>query len=145
MEDTLLLGDIVLVDMRTTRLFPLRRGEIVVFEYPPEPEVWYLKRVVGLPGESLELRGGHLYVDGSPMEESYVNDDHREAEDFGPAAVPEGHYFVLGDHRNRSSDSRVWGFVTLDRMRGRAYRIYWSGGDPQNWERTGSSLALEGR
>src|SRR5262245_34037515 len=145
MEDTLLLGDIVLADMRASRLFPLRRGEIVVFEYPPEPDVWYLKRVVGLPGEELELRAGYLYIDGSPIEESYVNDEYRGGDDFGPVTVPGDSYFVLGDHRNLSSDSRVWGFVSRDRMRGRGYRIYWSGGDEVDWERIGSSFSLQVR
>jgi signal peptidase I len=73
MADTILLDDIVLADMRTSRLFPLRRGEIIIFEYPPEPEISYLKRVVGLPGETLELRAGHLHVDGLLLEEPYVN------------------------------------------------------------------------
>ena len=105
----------------------------------------YVKRVVGLPGENLELRSGRLYVDESPVEESYINEDYREAENFGPVIVPEDHFFVLGDRRNRSSDSRVWGFVSRERMRGRAYRIYWSGGDGRNWVRMGRSLSLQGR
>ena len=134
MADTILLDDIVVADMRTSRLFPLRRGEIVIFEYPPEPEVSYIKRVVGLPGETLELRSSQLHVDGLPLEESYVNEDYREAENFGPVIVPEDHYFVLGDHRNRSSDSRVWGFLSRDHIQGKAYRIYWPGGEDPDWE-----------
>jgi len=145
MADTIFLDDIVLADMRTSRLFPLRRGEIIIFEFPTDPEVWYVKRVVGLPGENLELRSSHLHVDGLPVEESYVNEDYRGAENFGPVIVPEGHYFVLGDHRNRSSDSRVWGFVSRDRILGKAYRIYLPGGDDPNWERIGSSLSLQGQ
>jgi signal peptidase I len=138
MEDTLLVGDYIMVNRFVyspaeteleRRLLPqreVRRGDVVVFKFPPEPEVDYIKRVVGLPGDTVELRRGHLYVNGDPLSEPYVRDDHREREFFPPVVVPEGNYFVMGDHRNRSLDSRAWGTVPRELVKGRALLIWWS-------------------
>lgn len=145
MEDTILIGDYVIVNRfiyaPTTfewerRLLPIRepgRGDIIVFKHPPEPERDFIKRIAALPGETVELRGGDLYIDGKRIEEPYVNELYRHVKHYGPVTVPEDHYFLLGDHRNRSADSRVWGPVSADLIKGRAILILFSTdapGDP---------------
>lgn len=138
MEDTLLIGDYIMVNRFVyaptafeweRRLLPvrdIRRGDIVVFKFPNEPEVDYIKRVVGLPGDTIELRRGHLFVNGQPVEEPYVNDHYRQRDHFGPEQVPPGHYFCMGDHRDRSQDSRSWGPVPRELIKGRALLVWWS-------------------
>jgi len=126
MEATLLIGDYVTVDTRQSKLFPMRRGMIAVFRHPRHQEELLIKRVVGLPGETIELRDGILYIDRRPKQESYVSPQYRDHDDFGPMTIDAGHYFVLGDHRNRSNDSRSWGLVPEDHMRGRVRSIWWS-------------------
>ncbi len=138
MEDTLLIGDYIMVnrfvyaptvfewERRVLPVRDIRRGDIVVFKFPNEPEVDYIKRVVGLPGDTIELRRGQLFVNGQPVEEPYVNDDYRQRDHFGPEQVPPGHYFCMGDHRDRSQDSRAWGPVPRELMKGRALLVWWS-------------------
>ena len=156
MAPTILLGDMVLADMRRSAVFPIRPGDIIVFRYPPEPETFYMKRVVGLPGQTIEVRGGLLVVDGqvrtqssSVVTESFEGPSYTlrmsEREYFGPVVVPEGNYFVLGDNRDRSSDSRVWGTVPQELVEGIVYRV-WFSMDPDSggirWDRVGKSLSL---
>jgi signal peptidase I len=147
MEDTLLIGDYIMVNRYVyspaetsweRALFPVRdvrRGDVIVFKFPEEPETDYIKRVVGIPGDVIELRSGSLYVNGQLVDEPYVQDSYRDRNCdpyqsgsgcFGPKTVEPGHYFCMGDHRNRSSDSRVWGFVPRDLIKGRALMIWWS-------------------
>lgn len=138
MEDTLLIGDYIMVNRfiyapssfewedGVLPIRNVRRGDVIVFKHPPQPEVDYIKRVVGLPGDVVELRAGYLHVNGLRVEEPYVNDEYRQNEYYGPKKVPWNHYFVMGDHRNRSSDSRNWGFVPRDLVKGRALLIWWS-------------------
>jgi signal peptidase I len=129
MMDTLLIGDMVIADMRKSKLFPLRRGQIIVFRHPEKLDVAYIKRAIGLPGETVELRDGFLYVDGRRVDEPYVQPDFRQQDphrNFGPLVVQQDHYFVLGDHRNQSSDSRFWGQVPQALVEGRARSIWWS-------------------
>ncbi len=138
MEDTLLIGDYIMVNRFVyaptsfdweRSLLPVRdvrRGDIVVFKYPDSPEVDYIKRIVGLPGDTVEMRQGYLYVNGVRQEEPYVRSDYRPADSFGPRRVPDNSYFALGDHRNRSADSRVWGFVPRALLKGRALFVWWS-------------------
>jgi signal peptidase I len=129
MMDTLLVGDVVIADMRKSTLFPVRRGDIVVFRAPPKPEILLMKRVIGLPGETVELRDGLLFVDGRSVDEPYVRPDYRERDrkrNVGPVSVSQDHYYVLGDHRNQSADSRFWGFVPRSNLEGRARSIWWS-------------------
>src|SRR5690606_14744475 len=85
------------------------RGDVVVFDYPNDPSRDFIKRVVGLPGDVVEVRSQHVYVNGLPVEEPYL--DTPPAYDFGPATVPDGHIFVLGDNRNNSFDSHNWGML----------------------------------
>jgi len=138
MEDTLLIGAYIMVNRYVfspaeasweRKLLPvrdIRRGDIVVFKFPQEPETDYIKRVVGLPGETLELRRGHVFINGTMLDEPYVKESYRTRDTLPPMKVPEGHYWVMGDHRDRSSDSRVWGFVPRELIKGRALLIWWS-------------------
>lgn len=141
MMDTLLIGDYIMVNrfVYAPHVFdwerwllpirPISRGDVVVFKQPEEPEVDFIKRVVGLPGDIVELRKGYLHVNGHPVPEPYVNDEYRREDpkkDFGPVEVLPGHFFVLGDHRNQSADSRFWGLVPRKLMKGRALLIWWS-------------------
>jgi signal peptidase I len=103
-----------------------RRGDVVVFKHPNEPEQDFIKRIVGLPGERVELRDGAVVVDGRPLEEPYLNPLYDGGDDFGPLTVAAGHYFLLGDHRNRSSDSRSWGLVSAELLKGRAFLVVFS-------------------
>ena len=143
MEDTLLVGDYILVNRFLhaptassveRRLLPvreLRRGEVIVFKHPDSPELDYIKRVVGLPGETVELRRGVVHIDGIPLHEPYVNGLYRLEDSSPPQRVPRDSFFVLGDHRNQSSDSRVWGMVPRHLIKGRAFLILLSTGAPQ--------------
>jgi signal peptidase I len=138
MENTLLIGDYIMVNRFVyaptasgweRAILPvreIRRGDVVVFKHPPEPEVDYIKRVIGLPGDTVELRGGRLFVNDEWVEEPYVSEDYRINENYGPYTVPPGQYFMMGDHRNRSSDSRVWGPVPRELIKGRALLVWWS-------------------
>jgi len=152
MENNLLIGDHLLVnkfvlgpsDSGLERaLLPLgtiRRGDVVVFKYPEEPERDFIKRVIGLPGETIELKQKKVYVNGTPLDEPYVHfleppgaaDAASEVtsldvrERYGPVTVPADRYFVMGDNRDNSQDSRYWGFLPRDYVKGRALIIYWS-------------------
>jgi signal peptidase I len=149
MENNLLIGDHLLVNKFIfgptagsieRKLLPvrdIRRGDVIVFKYPDEPDRDFIKRVIGLPGETLELRAKKVYIDGQPLDEPYVHfletsADAQEItsfdvrENFRPVRVPEGFYFVMGDNRDNSQDSRYWGFLPRHYVKGRALMIYWS-------------------
>jgi signal peptidase I len=138
MEDTLLIGDYIMVnrfifapvsfdwERKILPVRDVRRGDVVVFKYPVQPEVDYIKRIVGLPGDTLEVRDGYLYVNGHRQDEPYVNPSYREGKPFGPVVVEPGNYFAMGDHRDRSADSRAWGFLPETLVKGRALLIWWS-------------------
>lgn len=164
MEDGLLVGDHIIVNKMIygptvpvlDTLFPVRdikRGDIVIFKYPPDPRTDYIKRVIGLPGETVEIYQHQVYIDGTPIEELGLEEDRytlqwrnadverAEAIDantgyepsLDPEAgkrlvfkVPEEHYFMMGDHRAVSRDSRYWGTVPRKNITGRAVVTYWS-------------------
>ncbi|NUR52897.1 MAG: signal peptidase I [Acidobacteria bacterium] len=150
MENNLLIGDHLLVNKFVFGPTPLaigrtvlpvrepRRGDVVVFKYPDEPERDFIKRVIGLPGETLELRNKKVFVNGQPIDEPYVHfltppsSDYQEVtsfdvrERYGPVTVPPGQYFVMGDNRDNSQDSRYWGFLPRGYIKGKAALIYWS-------------------
>ena len=163
MEGTLLVGDFLLVnkaiygaripgtDVTLPALAEPRRGDVIVFHPPHEPEKNYVKRVVGMPADTLEMRDKQLLLNGSPVWEPYaryvdrqgdaVHPDmewqshhliaaptayHPTRDNWGPIVVPDGRYFVLGDNRDNSEDSRYWGFVTRDQIRGRPWIVYYS-------------------
>jgi signal peptidase I len=148
MENNLLIGDHLLVDKFVfspapsaieRALLPVRdvkRGDVIVFKYPMEPERDFIKRVIGLPGETLELKKKVVYINGQPLKEDYVHflvpigagglEAMDKRDDYGPVTVPEGYYFAMGDNRDNSQDSRWWGFLSRDYIKGKALMVYWS-------------------
>lgn len=107
------------------RFEPIERGDVVVFWYPLDHTKSFIKRVVGLPGETVEIRHGALYVNGKSVPEPYVPPQYEDLSDFGPVRVPKDSFFVLGDHRISSNDSRVFGPVSSRYIYGRAVFAYW--------------------
>lgn len=123
MEPSLYTGERLLVDKVSYRLHPPQRGDIVVFANPTDPREDYIKRVVAVPGDQVELRLGKLYVNGQPISEGHVYQD--GVSTYGPQLVPPGHVFVLGDNRPNSRDSRFFGPVPTRLIKGRALVIFW--------------------
>ena len=107
------------------RFEPIERGDVVVFRYPRDTSKSYIKRVVAVPGDMVEIRMGLLYINGIKVEEPYLKPEFRDHESFSRSVVPPDHYFVLGDHRNSSNDSRMWGFVPRNLIYGKAIFRYW--------------------
>jgi signal peptidase I len=150
MEDNLKVGDHIIVNKfiygpGTTLggMLPLReirRGDIIVFRYPLQPDTDFVKRVIGLPGDTVEVHDKVVSVNGKPLAEPYVihvdptiypprpqlPEPYRSRDQFGPYFVPEGQYFAMGDNRDRSSDSRYWGTVPRSMIKGKAFMVYWS-------------------
>ena len=124
MEPSLHTGERLLGNKFVYRFGYPARGDIVVFRFPPEPDQIFIKRVVGLPNETLEIRDGVVYVDGRRLDErTYVaNQAHG---DFGPQLIPSDSVFVLGDNRDESNDSRFWGVLPLDHIQAKAWIRYW--------------------
>jgi signal peptidase I len=125
MEPLLLDGERIVVNKFVYRFQPISRGDVVVFWYPRDPSVSFIKRVVGLPGDLVEMRAGQLLVNGLPVKESYLPQDYRDGDSYPPTEVPKGYYFVLGDHRRSSNDSRTWGEVPEKYIYGRAVFRFW--------------------
>jgi signal peptidase I len=148
MENNLLVGDHLLVDKfafspalssfeRTfLPISHIKRGDVIVFKYPVEPDRDFIKRVIGLPGETLEVKRKVVYINGKPLTEPYVHfnlplspgktETLDVREDYGPVTVPPDQYFMMGDNRDNSADSRFWGFLPADYIKGKALMIYWS-------------------
>ncbi|MFN8062046.1 MAG: signal peptidase I [Vicinamibacterales bacterium] len=151
MEQNLLIGDHLLVnkwkfapalstlERAVLPISSIERGDIVVFKYPEDPERDFIKRVIGLPGETLELKSKIVHINGTRLDERYVHfllpvghgavgeetsSDVRD--NFGPVTVPEGFVFVMGDNRDNSQDSRYWGFLPINYIKGKALMVYWS-------------------
>ena len=155
MENNLLIGDHLLVNKFVFAptlsraedvllpIDPIRRGDVLVFKYPEDPERDFIKRVIGLPGETLELKEKKVYINGTPLDEPYVHflfpvdgasGDLGEGtfdvrRSYGPVTVPEGHYFMMGDNRDNSQDSRYWGFMPREYVKGKALFVYFSFGE----------------
>src|SRR6266446_4655204 len=151
MEDNLKIGDHIIVNKfiygptsdAWKRIVPLRdpkRQDIIVFRYPLQPDTDFVKRVIGLPGDTVEIRDKVVSVNGKALVEPYVihvdptvyprqpalPEPYRSRDQFGPYTVPDGQYFAMGDNRDRSSDSRYWGTVPRGMIKGRAFMVYWS-------------------
>lgn len=125
MTPTLEVDDRVLVNKLSYRLHGVDRGDLVVFEGPsPAPEKDLIKRVIGLPGETVEGRDGHVLVDGRPLEEPYLPDG-VVTSPFGPVTITANHYWVMGDNRPNSNDSRVFGEIAQSRIVGKAFVKVW--------------------
>jgi signal peptidase I len=103
----------------------IARGDLVVFHYPNDPSQSYIKRVIGLPGDTVQILEGTVYVNGMKLDEPYVPPEYRDHVGMRKEAVPPDDYFVLGDHRSSSNDSRVWGFVDRREIYGKAVFVYW--------------------
>ena len=150
MEDTLLIGDHLLVNkfiygpmipFTDKRLFKIRdpqQGDVIVFEYPEDPSKDFIKRVVGTPGDTVQGVDKKIYVNGKlyqnphevHKEQDIIPKEQNPRDTFGPVKVPEGSYFVMGDNRDRSYDSRFWGTVKKEKIKGLAFIKYWSW---ENW------------
>ena len=115
----------IIVNKFIYRFEPIRRGDVVVFWYPMDPSVSFIKRVVGVSGDVVELRRGVLLVNGKRIEEPYVEARYQDDRSYPPVEVSEGHYYVLGDHRRGSNDSRNWGEVPERYIYGKAWFRFW--------------------
>ena len=115
----------ILVNKLSYRLSAIQRGDIVVFHFPLDPSKTYIKRVIGLPGEWVSVANGRVLINGAPLNESYLPDDYHDDKSYMPVLVPAGQYYVLGDHRGVSNDSRVWGTVDAHLIYGKAVFAYW--------------------
>ncbi|HLK47427.1 MAG TPA: signal peptidase I [Bryobacteraceae bacterium] len=103
----------------------IQRGDMVVFWYPLDTSKSYIKRIIGVPGDTVRIDEGDVYVNGKHLMEDYVPDSERDRVSWGPQQVPADKYFVLGDHRNSSNDSRTWGYVDRKYIYGKAVFVYW--------------------
>lgn len=115
----------IFVNKFVYRFEEIRQGDIVVFRFPLDPNKSYIKRVVGLPGHEVELIRGELFINGRRMDEPYIREEFQDALTYSATTVPAGHYYVLGDHRNTSNDSRTWGTVPREYIVGKAVFAYW--------------------
>src|SRR5262249_44471438 len=171
MEENLLIGDHLLVNKfifgpTTTSLerallpvADIDRGDVIVFKYPEEPDRDFIKRVIGLPGETVQVREKKVLINGTPLDEPYAHyllpvstpSEYHEVtsfdvrERYGPVTVPADHYFVMGDNRDNSQDSRYWGFLPRDYIKGKALIIYWSyEADREDYQDDGAGATLKG-
>ena len=171
MENNLLIGDHLLVNKFTfgptmasveRTVLPIgtvKRRDVIVFKYPEEPDRDFIKRVIGLPGDTVELKQKRVYINGSPLDEPYVHflqppsagsDVHEVTsfdlrERYGPVTVPPNEYFVMGDNRDNSQDSRYWGFLPRDYIKGKALLIYWSyESDREDYQDEGPAATARG-
>jgi signal peptidase I len=158
MMDTLLVGDYILVNKflygpevpftehRVPGLRDPQRGDIIVFKYPQDEKRDFIKRIVGTPGDTVQVRGHQVYVNAQPIWEPYVKRVEGPLPSTGqtycgyaygcePTVVPPNSYFVMGDNRDNSQDSRYWGFVKRDKIKGKAFLIYWSWDSDRHWLR----------
>ncbi|MEJ7622614.1 MAG: signal peptidase I [Pyrinomonadaceae bacterium] len=124
--ERLLVNKLVYYKFQSVSWGHIERGDIVVFWFPNDPDKSYVKRVIGLPGETVELRNGKVYVDGKQLTEAYLDDEHTQSQPPPMTKkVEDHHYFVMGDNRDNSSDSRYWGLVPEKYIYGKAFFRYW--------------------
>jgi signal peptidase I len=123
MEPNLHDGQYLIINKLAYYLHPPERGDVVVFHYPKNPRRDFIKRVIGLPGEKVEVRGERLFINGEELDEPYALHTGNYA--WGPQTLGEDQYFVLGDNRNSSSDSHNWGTLSGDAIVGKAWISYW--------------------
>jgi signal peptidase I len=122
MEPNLHNADLVLVSRLAYRLGEPQRGEVIVFRYPLDPEQEYIKRIIGLPGDTIDIQGGQVYVNNQLLHEPYIKAPPAYADSW---TVPDGTLFVLGDNRNNSNDSHSWYFLPMELVIGKAVLVYW--------------------
>jgi signal peptidase I len=122
MEPTLQPNEFVIVNKMAYKLGSLEGGDIVVFHYPQDPREDYIKRVIGVPGDTVTVKNGHVFVNNRELTEPYIS---APPQYTGTWTVPKDMFFVLGDNRNQSSDSHSWGFVPMQNLVGKALVVYW--------------------
>ncbi len=125
MAPTLADQDRLIVNKLAYRMGEPRRGDIVMLYYPLNPEKSFVKRVIAEEGDQVRIVDGRVFVNDVPMQDDFVPPEYRSHDDFGPSVIPEGYYFVMGDHRNNSSDSRHWGFVPKKYIIGKVQLRWW--------------------
>ena len=125
MAPTLADQDRLIVNKFAYRISAPRKGDIVMLYYPINPDKSFVKRVIAEEGETVRMVNGRVYVNDVPMDDSFVPPEYRSHDDFGPQVVQEGYYFVMGDHRNNSSDSRHWGLVPKKYIIGKVQLRWW--------------------
>lgn len=147
MEPILLVGDYILTDNSVYRARDPQRGDIIVFKYPADERRNFVKRIIGMPGEEIHIRGRQVIVNGTPLVEPYIKFADSALARASPQAscgyaygceatiVPPDSYFVMGDYRDNSLDSRYWGFVKREKITGKAFLIYWSWDGRRQWPR----------
>jgi len=128
MEPNFETGQRLIVNKVIYRFDGLNRGDVVILRPPSNSSVDYIKRVIALPGETVEIKDRLVYIDGEPLSESYISDPPHYT--MKPVEVPQGYCFVLGDNRNSSSDSHIWGPLPLDNIEGKAWLSIWP---PNDW------------
>ncbi len=125
--ERLLVNKLVYYKFQSVSWGHIERGDIIVFWYPKDPEKSYVKRVIGLPGETVEVRDGVIFINGDELNENYLDAEHNQSlPSFPPKRVDEHFYFVMGDNRDNSSDSRYWGLVPEKYVYGKAFFRYWN-------------------
>jgi len=145
MMETLQIGDYIIADRFTYKTSEPRRGDIVVFPFPEDPSKDFIKRIVGMGGDTVEIKNKQVFINGDPYQEHYkVNNDSnvfpkdvQPRDNFGPVKIPEDSLFVMGDNRDNSYDSRFWGFVKKSSIKGKAINICWSW---VRWNRIGQEI-----
>jgi signal peptidase I len=182
MYPTLEIGDFIVVNkfaygvklpVTQTKILPVgepERGDVVVFKYPKDPDVDYIKRVIGLPGDEIAYYGKTLYINGNPVKQKLLGeyegtasgkvmdgasllkefleehshdillDPEKSSQDMNTVVVPEGHYFMMGDNRDHSNDSRFWGFVPEKNLKGKAFAIWMNWDDGVHFDRIGKGI-----
>src|SRR6185369_836834 len=147
MQPTLLVGDYILVDKSAYRVGAPQRSDIVVFLYPQNEKRDFIQRIVGTPGETVHVKGRQIFINGELIPEPYVRPTDGapppgaqpafcgSAYGCEPAMIPADSYFVMGDNRDNSQDSRYWGFVRREKIKGKAFLIYWSWNGESHWPR----------
>ncbi len=131
MIPTLDIGDHILVNKFIYDFTTPKRGDVIVFKYPQDESRDFIKRVIGLPGDTLEIQGRRVLINGKPLDESYAHfvdgaKSPMEQEHFGPIVIPPHKLFMMGDNRDRSMDSRVWGLLDESKVEGQAFVVYFS-------------------
>ena len=123
MDPNLRTGERILGSKIVYRFKSLARGDIVVFKYPEDPNKIFIKRIIGLPGETIEMRAGQVYINGNPLREPYLLHDPHGS--YGPEQIKLGYLFVMGDNRDQSNDSRYWGELPIKNVQAKAWIRYW--------------------
>ncbi|MDA8235233.1 MAG: signal peptidase I [Clostridia bacterium] len=125
MEPTLTEGDRIIVNKFLYRFKEPQRADVIVFKYPLDEKRDFIKRIIGVPGDTVEIKNNELIINGKPVPEPYLAQNLEQNGNYGPVTVPQDRYLMLGDNRNNSEDSRIWGMLPKENIRGKAVVLYW--------------------